>query len=158
MRARRHRELALLSTFAFAAFALGCPARPARDVVPDSRDEVVTGDAGAAPTYEHVAERPHATVAIAESRGLDRTEVRAAAESLADGLERCARSASVSGLARVVASVGQSGAVEAVGVPVQSGDVPTLLRCVVAPTKMLVFRVDPAAARPGVALEAKWGP
>ena len=146
------------ATLFIAALAAGCASRPVRDVVPDSQNEVGGAETGAATTYEHVAQRARATVAVAESRGLDKDEVRAAAESLADGLDTCARGSGTTGLVRVVASVGDSGSVDAVGVPVQTGDVPTLLRCVVAPTKLLVFHVRPGAGRPGFALEAKWGP
>ena len=123
--------------------------------------------------YEHVARRPHAVVALAESRGLDRAEAAGAIEGVADRLETCTRdlaaggSGGISGggVVRVVARVADDGTVDGLNVKVEPGHAPTALRCVIAPVKLLVFRSpSPAGGRPdgsaarGFALEAQWTP
>lgn len=151
--------------FAFAAALAACASRSPRDAavegVEERRDDA---NASASSQYEYVARRPHATVALAEGRGLDKSEAAAATDRIADSLEACARelTADQNGLLRLVAHVGDDGAVDGVSVPVQSGHAPTALRCVVAPVKLLIFQHLPPRAEGeksrGLALEAEWRP
>lgn len=140
-----------------------CASAPPRDSVPEgSRDTRVERVEGA-PDYEHLARRAHVTVALAESRGLDRTQVAAAIESLADRLEACTRGLAQdqAGVVRVVARVGDDGVVDGLSMPVQTGHAPTALRCLVAPVKLLVLHVSKAVeggGTRGFALEAEWRP
>jgi hypothetical protein len=159
---------ALFVGAALSSGAACAPARP-RDSVPEGTKDERTDRGEAEATYEHVARRPHVTVAVAESRGLERAEVASVVESIADRLEACTRELSPEqgGVVRVVARVGDDGAVDGLALPVQSGHVPTALRCVVGPVKLVVLHVPigdagagnvrESAAR-GFAIEAEWRP
>lgn len=147
--------------------APACSPTTPRDSVPEGTREVRGddpngADASAGASYEHVARRPHATVALAESRGLARAQVAAAIEALADRLELCTRDLTPeqAGLARIVAQVADDGTVEGVALPVVSGHPPTALRCLVAPVKLLILPPEgpPAGRKRGFAMEAEWRP
>lgn len=161
------------SRFAAAAIAVAvaislsaCASKPPRDTALGNEEERREPGAGA-DAYEHVARRPHVTVALAEARGLDKDEVKGATERIADRLEACARELppSEGGVVRVVARIGDDGAVDGLNVRVEPGHAPTALRCVIAPIKLLVFNRGAAAEkRPegsvarGLAIEAEWRP
>lgn len=136
-----------------------------RDVVPPSRD--VIADAAASTEtqegYEYVARRPLAVVALAEARGIDPGVARAAINHLADALDACATEqvragARAEGAARIVAQIDDGGSVSATKVRVDpgAGNAQSVLRCLVAPTKLLTFPLGDAGAR-GIAIEALWG-
>jgi hypothetical protein len=135
-----------------------------RDVVPESRDEVVRGDAGGGGDYEYLARRPLAAVALAEARGIDPAVARAAVDRLADALGTCAASAqrdgtAVSAAARVVARVDATGTVAATSARVDPPGpaVTQAALCLVAPLRRLTFPPAADDAR-GLAVEALWGP
>lgn len=155
---------ALVAVLAFPTTLVACASTPPRDSVPDGQVEKV-GVEGAPEGYEHMAQRRSATVALAESRGLDRAEITAAVETLADRLESCAREPSAGrpgpsgGVARIAARVADDGSVEGLNVKVDPAQASTALRCLVVPMKLLVFRVSPKAqfaGTRGFAIEAKW--
>ena len=147
----------------------GCGAS-GRDVVPESRDVVVSGapaagaaGGGSGEGYEYVARRPLAVVALAEARGLDAAVSRAAIERLADRLDACAtdqgrRGSLVAGAARVVAEIDGDGSVSGVTVRVDPGPgiAANAVLCFVAPAKQLTFPPADAGTR-GIAIEAIWG-
>jgi hypothetical protein len=135
------------------------------DVVPQSHDVQVTGAQGGASGqgYEYVAKRPLGVVALAEARGLDAAEARAAIDRLADALDTCAteegrKGSLVDGAARVVVQINDQGAVGATSVKVdpKPGAAQNAVVCLVAPLRMLSFGPSDAGAR-GFAVEALWG-
>jgi hypothetical protein len=150
-----------------------------RDVVPVSQDTVVGEKASdpAAPgramgkppggSYEYVARRPLAIVALAEARGLASELVRPAIDHLADTLDACvtehgrdgtAATHVPTGAARVVAEIDTEGRVAAATLRVEPGPgIATIgAMCLVAPTRGLTFPPADAGAR-GFAVEALWG-
>jgi hypothetical protein len=151
-----------LARIVLAALMCGCAASPPRDTVPVAQEERRSEPTET--TYEHIARRPHATVALAEARGLDKAEAVGATEAIADRLEDCSRAgAGAGGAVRVVARVGDDGTIDGLNVKVEPGHEATALRCVIAPIKLLVFKAPgPAAKRPdgtvsrGLAIEAQW--
>ncbi len=133
-----------------------------RDVVPESRDVRVAEGAGEQ-SYEYVARRALAVVALAEARGIEAPIARAAVDRLADALDTCAteegrKGTLAAGAARMVAQVSPDGTVAQTSLRVDPG--PGVLQdavlCLVAPAKMLGFPPADAGAR-GFAVEAIWG-
>lgn len=162
---RLARALTVAFASALALVLAACSPKPPRDAVDENTTEERRSDARPGnDAYEHVARRTHATVALAEARGLDPQEAHAAVDALADKLETCTRdlTADQNGLLRLVARVADDGTVDAVSVPVQSGHAPTALRCVVSPIKLLIFQKLPPRAEGtksrGLALEVEWRP
>jgi hypothetical protein len=170
------RSAAVLALAALAALAgvsaigslAGCPAP--RDVVPDTRDQLVTRGAdggGGASTgaYAWVAKRAHGAIGVAGARNVDEETARAIVERLADDLEACARrletqGSLVDGAARYVAAGGPRGAGEigdmqlAPGSPVAAN----ALLCLVAPVRAATFPAASDGGVPALLLEATWGP
>jgi len=144
--------------------AAGCSPSSPRDVVPESRDVRVTPDAGDGEAYVHVARRPHGAVALAEARHIEDAEARAIVERLADELERCAvgleaQHLLVEGAARVVAVAGPDGT-PALNVRLAPGDAvaQNALLCILAPVRATPLPPPDKGRRPGLAIEATWGP
>ncbi len=147
------------------AFACTPEGEAARDAVPPSRDVVVSRGAPArgAETYDYVARRPLAAVALAEARGIAPAVIQSAIDHLADSLASCVAEhgrgvAPPEGAARIVAQVDPSGGVAAATVRVDPGQgaAEIALLCLAAPVKGLAFPPVDAGTR-GFAIEALWG-
>jgi len=150
---------------AFVACPACAPAGGVRDVAGASRDVVVSGTAEtrSSETYDYVAKRPLAVVALAEARGVPSDDARRAVDHLADALDACvteqARKTGLQpGAARVIAQIGPSGSVEGSQLRVDPGPgvAEVALLCLVAPARLLAFAPTDAGAR-GFAIEALWG-
>jgi hypothetical protein len=172
------RSAAVLAVAALAALAgisaigslTGCPAP--RDVVPDSRDQLVPrgsdgGGGGGAGTgaYAWVAKRAHGAIGVAGARNLDEETARAIVERLADDLEACARrlesqGSLVDGAARYVAAGGPRGAGEIGDMQLAPGSAvaANALLCLVAPVRAATFPAATDGGVPALLLEATWGP
>lgn len=156
---------ALVLTAAVAALA--CSPGP-RDVAGENRDvRVVAGEADAGPgdAYAHVARRPRAVVALAESRHMRADEARAFTERLADDVEACAsrleeRGELVDGAARIVAIAGPRGTAEGLNVRLAPGGAvaQNALLCLLAPLRALPFPPSTDGQQGGLALEVTWQP
>lgn len=156
----------LLAALAASAGA-GCSPGP-RDVAGENRDvRVAAGeaDAGAGDAYAHVARRPRAVVALAESRHMREEEARAFTERLADDVETCAarleeRGELVDGAARIVAIAGPRGTAEGLNVRLAPGGAvaQNALLCLLAPLRALPFPPSTDGQQGGLALEVTWQP
>lgn len=151
---------ALLSSFGDGA----CSPSP-RDVVPESRDvRAAATESTPADAYAYVAQRPHGTIALAEARHIPDADAHAIVDRLADELERCATqleasNALVAGAVRVVAVAGPDGT-PALNVRLAPGDAvaQNALLCIVAPVRATALPRPEGERRPGMAIEATWGP
>lgn len=155
----------MLLGYALAALMLACP--PDHPV--DSAHEGIAGmDAGAAlpqpaneqgGDYEWIARRGGVTLAVAESRGVDRERVAAVGMNLLVAFERCAseRRSPPSGAMRVVLGLDPSGHVTGFNLTAADAARVLTLVCFVAPAKTLSFgAVENTVRAPGVAFEAVW--
>lgn len=149
-----------------AALAAGGACSPKRDVVVGGGRDVTASDAGAEPTYEHVARRPHGVVALAESRHMAREDAARLTDRLADALEGCAsdlerRGTLVEGAARVVMVAGPSGYPAGLNVTLAPGAevAANALLCVVAPVRATLLPPSSGdAGTPAMAVELTWRP
>ncbi len=146
---------------AFFSCVCACPSTGVRDVVPTSHD--VKAHPQAPDGYVYIATKPHATIGLAEARGLSVTDAKTAIDRLADALDKCLareapRTKIAPGAARVVAEVDSGGIVGAPRVTLTPGSEAIGLLCLVAPFRMLQFvPADNDAGQRGIALEATWG-
>ena len=136
----------------------------ARDVVPESHDVRVSGNAASSTDgYAYVARRPLGVVALAEARGLPDADARRAIDHLADALDACATDLGrhdklVDGAVRVVAQIAPDGSVSGLNVKVGQAATANAILCVIAPLKLTAFPPSEAdAGARGLAIEATWG-
>lgn len=115
--------------------------------------------------YEYVVKRPHGTIAIAESRGMAKSDARAVADDLADRFEPCAAGLEAQGLlvegaARVIAEQEAGWSAPATSLRTAPGGpvAQNALLCIVAPLRAGHLTPENAKARAGIALEAAWQP
>lgn len=122
-------------------------------------------DGGAPDIYEHVAKRPHGTLAIAESRGMTRGDAIAAVDELADRFERCAGSLQAQGLlvegaARIIAEQDATWSAPATSVRLAPGDAvaQNALLCLIAPLRSMQLKASSPKAKAALAIESTWQP
>jgi hypothetical protein len=155
------------SLVALALCAMSCAAAggEGHDIVPPSRDVVVTNadSANAAQGYEYVARRPLGVVALAEARGIDPQMARALVDRVADALDTCAseegrKGTLVDGAARLAVQIDESGNIAGSTLRFDPGPgvAENAALCFVAPVKLLTFPPTDAGTR-GFAVEALWG-
>jgi hypothetical protein len=156
----------------FACLLSACPDRPADSALETARTEPVqstdnssTQSAEAAPeAYEYIAKRAFATVAVAESRGLDAERVKVLTERLATTLSDCASqpaSSAERGTLRLVIALDSKGQITGTSLTVSEETVrKTALLCFVAPAKTLAYGAPMPTLNQrsaGIAFEALWG-
>jgi len=149
-------------------FVAACASSSPKDVVPESRDvrgEREPAKAHQGDAYEYVAKRPHGMIAIAESRGMAKTDAVAAVDELADRFEACAvalesQGLLVEGAARVVAEQDATWSAPAASMKTAPGGAvaQNTLLCIVAPLRASRLPAENAKRRAGLALEAAWQP
>jgi hypothetical protein len=164
-------ERVVLLLFALVSLA-ACPDRPADSALETPQAEPVhdTRDSGAPSTgtgqesYEYIAKRAFATVAVAESRGLEAERVKVLTESLATSLSECAsQPATITerGTLRLVVALDSKGQITGTNLVVSDETVRrTALLCFVVPAKTLSYGAPtptPSARSAGIAFEALWG-
>lgn len=145
---------------------VACSPGGAVDVADRSHDVVrPAGSDTPSEGYEYVVKKPHAVLALAEARGVERENARRASERLADALEACLAKLEqqrplTPGAVRIVAPIDVGGAVGQPLVRVSSGgDAATVaLLCVVAPLRMQLFPAGIDAGSRGMAFEIAWPP
>jgi hypothetical protein len=154
---------------ALLSVSLGCPDRPANVALEEKREPQTAPSATtAAPVgsgatgeseYEWVGKSKGVTLAVAESRGLDKARVAHVAEGLVEAFSACALERKVprEGALRVVLGVGANGQVEGFNLTVSEAARGLALICLVAPAKAQSFGATTQGAQSaGLALEAVW--
>jgi len=131
----------------------------------DVRGERTAVDAGPPEIYEHVAKRPHGTIAIAESRGMAKADAVAVVDELADRFEQCAMTLQAEGLlvegaARIVAEQDVTWSAPATSVRLAPGGAvaQNALLCLVAPLRSMQLKASNPKVRAGLAVETTWQP
>jgi hypothetical protein len=152
--------------FVFLLLVACSPSSP-RDVVPASRDVRADRESArpAGDAYEYVVKRAHGTIAIAESRGIAKSDARAVADELADRFEQCAagleaQGALVEGAARVIVEQEAGWSAPAASLRLAPGGAvaQNALLCLVAPLRAGRLSPEKPNVRAGMAIEAAWQP
>lgn len=145
---------------------VACAPSGPKDVT-EQRHDVVTNQQE--PGYEYVVKIPHGVVAVAESRGLGKDDVKAAVGHVAKSFDACLtelekKAPLKQGAVRVVVPIDDGGLVTTEPLVKVSDDTPetkvTALLCLVAPAKRMSFPAPGAASADagtrGMAIEATW--
>jgi hypothetical protein len=158
---------------AAAALALAAACAPAagRDVVPETHDVHLEGDAsggsgnGNGGAYAYVTRRPHGVVALAGTQNLAVDDARRIVDRLADELDACARGLETQGTLTVGAAryvvAGLARGADVTDLQLETGTAVArnALLCLVAPARAVPF--PPATGDGGVPalmIEATWNP
>lgn len=142
---------------------VGCAPSGPKDVT-EQRHDVVTQQPE--PGYEYVIKVPHGVVAVAESRGLGKDDVKAAVGHVAKTFDACLVDFKnlQPGAARIIVPVDDGGLVTAEPLVKLSDDNPqtklAAVLCLVTPAKRMSFPAPGAASADagtrGIAIEATW--